>query len=127
MIKKNKLIKYIIINISLLIIIYLLYLYNIRICLIYNIFKIPCPGCGLTSSVMHLIKGDILGSLQYNIITIPLIINYTIFSFWYISDIIKNKQTLNGFFNKNKRLIMITSILIFIISSIKNLNNPLLY
>lgn len=127
MIKKNKLIKYIIINISLLIIIYLLYLYNIRICLIYNIFKIPCPGCGLTSSVMHLIKGDILGSLQYNIITIPLIINYTIFSFWYISDIIKNKQTLNGFFNKNKRLIMTTSILIFIISSIKNLNNPLLY
>ena len=127
MIKKIKIIKYIIINISILIIIYLLYLTDIRICLIYNLFKIPCPGCGLTNSVMHFIKGDILGSLQYNIITIPLIINYTIFSFWYISDIIKNKQTLNGFFDKNKRLIMITSILIFIISSIKNLNNPLLY
>lgn len=124
---KNNIIKYIIINIFVLIIIYLFYLANIRICLIYNLFKIPCPGCGLTTSVMYLLKGDFLSSLQYNIITIPLIVIYLICSCWYIIDILKNKQTLKLIINKNKSLIIIVCLLLFIISFLKNLNNPLLY
>ena len=124
---KNNIIKYIIINIFVLIIIYLFYLANIRICLIYNLFKIPCPGCGLTTSVMYLLKGDFLSSLQYNIITIPLIFIYLICSCWYIVDTLNNKQTLKLILNKNKSLIIVLSILLFIISFVKNLNNPLLY
>ena len=124
---KSNIIKYIIVNIFILIIIYLFYLSNIRICLIYNLFKIPCPGCGLTSSVMCLLKGDFLSSLQYNIITIPLIFIYLICSCWYIVDTLNNKQTLKLILNKNKSLIIVLSILLFIISFVKNLNNPLLY
>ena len=124
---KNDLIKYIIINIFILIIIYLFYIANIRICLVYNLLKIPCPGCGLTTSVMYLIKGDILGSLQYNIITIPLILIYIIGNGWYIIDLIKNKQTLNQFINKNKILIIVVSVILFIISGVSNIANPLLY
>ena len=125
--KKNDLIKYIILNILILSIIYLSYINNFRICLTYNLFKIPCSGCGLTTSVMCLIKGDILKSLQYNIMTIPLIIIYTVCSCWYIVDMIRNKTTLNEFVYKNKSKLIFICIIIFIIVSIRNITNPLLY
>ena len=34
---------------------------NIRICPFYRLFKIPCPGCGLTRGFLALLKLDILG------------------------------------------------------------------
>lgn len=120
-------VKYIIINIFLLIIIYLLYLNNIRICLIYNLFKIPCPGCGLTSSVICLLKGDIIKSLQYNIITIPLMITYSVISIWYIIDKIKGKSTLKKKVEENRKKLIIVSLIILCISYIKNIMNPFLY
>ncbi len=120
-------VKYIIINIFLLIIIYLLYLNNIRICLIYNLFKIPCPGCGLTSSVIYLLKGDIIKSLQYNIITIPLMITYSVISIWYIIDKIKGKSTLKKKVEENRKKLIIVSLIILCISYIKNIMNPFLY
>ena len=119
--------KYILFNILLLYIIYLAYLINIRICLIYKLFKIPCPGCGLTNSVIYLINGNILKSLQYNIITIPLIVIYIICSCWYIIDMLSDKQTLKKVISENNKKIIVVSIIIFIISFIKNLTNPLLY
>lgn len=125
--KKNKIIKYIITNTMLLVIIYFFLYFEKRICLLYNIFNIPCPGCGLTRSMICLLNGNILMSIRYNIITIPLILTYIIFSVWYIFDMIKIKNTLGNFIEKNKKKILIISILIFIISVIKNLNNPLLY
>lgn len=33
-------------------------------------FDIYCPGCGNTRSVQHLLKGDIAGSLRFNIVPI---------------------------------------------------------
>jgi len=41
-------------------------------CIIYSHFHILCPGCGNTRSVAALLRGDILGSLRYNV-TIPLL------------------------------------------------------
>lgn len=123
----NKIIKYITVNILLLAIMCLCYYFQIRICLTYNIFKIPCPGCGLTRSINYLINGNILMSLKYNIITIPLIIGYTLYSIYYIKDIIKNQNTLAKLIDKNKTIIIIICVIIVIISEFKNLHNPLLY
>lgn len=39
-------------------------------CPSYTFFDIYCPGCGNTRSVQHLLKGDILGSLKFNIVPI---------------------------------------------------------
>lgn len=121
------LIKCIIANIFILVIIYLLYLKKIRICPIYNLFKVPCPGCRITTSLVYLLKGDILASIQYNIITIPLIITYTMFSMWYFLDIITNKNTLKKWVNKRRNLLIIFCIGIFIITLTRNLTNPILY
>ena len=124
-INKNivKAVKYIIVNILILAIIYLLYITHIRICPIYNLLKMPCPGCGLTTSVIYLLKGNIIMSLRYNIITIPLIVIYLICAFGYII----NKKSLKESINKHKNKIIVFSIIIFIISLIINLTNPLLY
>lgn len=66
-------------------------------------------------------------SLKYNMLAIPLIVIYIVYSLWYIIDIIKSKNTLINFIEKNKKIIIALSIIIFLISLIKNLNNPLLY
>jgi hypothetical protein len=39
-------------------------------CPSYTLFDIYCPGCGNTRSVQHLLKGDVVGSLTYNIVPI---------------------------------------------------------
>jgi len=36
-------------------------------CPSYTFFKIYCPGCGNTRSVQHLLEGDIIGSLKFNL------------------------------------------------------------
>lgn len=66
-------------------------------------------------------------SIKYNIIAIPLTVVYLIYSLWYVIDIIKHKNTLINFIEKYKKIIIALSIIIFFISLIKNLNNPLLY
>lgn len=123
--KNKKILKYIIINVLILIIIYLCYLTDKRICLIYNLFKVPCPGCGLTRAIFCFFKGDILGSLQYNLMGILLVLSYIACFIWKIIDIINGKDTLGEKLN-NKKVIAIC-IIIFIISYARNLTNSLLY
>ena len=118
--KQKYIVKFIVTNLILLVTIYLLYKSNIRICFVYNVFKIPCAGCGLTRSVINLIKGNIKESLSYNILTIPLILFYII----YLISIIFNKKEI---FVKYKKIIIILSIIMFVISGLKNIMNPLLY
>lgn len=127
MIKNKRMIKYIVSNIIILLIIYLLFLLNIRICLVYNLFKIPCPGCGLTRAIMYLVKGDIINSIKYNLLGIPICIGYIACNIWYIIDIIKNQNTFFNWMNKNKTPIIIICIILFVISYSRNLTNPLLY
>lgn len=125
--KKKKIIKYITINILIFVVICLLYKYNKKICLVYNIFKIPCPGCGLTRAIFTLANGDIKESIKYNIIAIPLIIFYILYNLIYILDIIQNKNRLDKWINKYKKILIFMTIIITIISEIKNILNPLLY
>ncbi len=124
---KEKVLKYIVINFIVLITIYLIYLKDLRICLIYNLFKIPCVGCGLTRAISCLLKGDIVNSIRYNLLAIPLIIFYGIYFIWYGKDLLRNENTLSQFLNRNKRKIIIICVIFFIVFSIRNINNPLLY
>lgn len=98
--------------------------FDIRICPFFYFFKIPCPGCGLSRSVICLLNFDLVSSLKYNILGIPLIIC----CFIYFLLIIFNKSDLmNKFVIKNKIFIILVAIIILIIVEFININNPLLY
>lgn len=124
---KKKTLRYIVINAIILIAIYFFYFKDIRICLIYNLFKIPCSGCGLTRSIIYFLKGDFLNSVRYNFLGMPLVILYLAFNIWYLIDLIKNKETLLHFSKNNKKKIIILCVIIFVCSTVRNIYNPLLY
>ncbi|MES2761524.1 MAG: DUF2752 domain-containing protein [Bacteroidota bacterium] len=43
-------------------------------CFFKSYFGVECPGCGMQRSLIALLKGDIMGSLHYNVALIPFIV-----------------------------------------------------
>lgn len=105
----------------------ILNLLNIRVCIIYNVFHIPCPGCGCTRAVIELLKGNVIQSINYNPLPIIIGIVCVILLIWKCKDIIEQKNTLKKFIEINKNIILLICIVITIIIWIININNPLLY
>ena len=96
---------------------------KIRLCPIFNIFNIPCAGCGLTRAVKLIITGNIFESFKYSVLPFPIliiIIIYVICSFLY-------KDKFSSFINRNKLLIIIVSFFMMLIVWGININNELLY
>lgn len=102
----------------------ILNIFNIRICPFYNIFKIPCPGCGLTRAFIELFKLNLLESVRYNILCIPISLAFLVY---FLFVLLKKEKCILNFFNVNKVLIIIISVLFLFISFLINLNNSLLY
>lgn len=98
-------------------------LLDIRVCPFFNLFNIPCPGCGLTRSVLSLLKFDIKSSLKYNFLGIIFFIG---FIFYLIAHFFGKTNLFNNFL-ENKKIVIMISILLLIIVEIINLNNQLLY
>jgi hypothetical protein len=102
----------------------ILNLFNIRICPFYHIFKVPCPGCGLTRGFIELFKLNIRESIKYNILCIPICIIFII----YLSLIvIKKDYLITDIFNKYKIFIIIILAIILLVVFFINYNNTLLY
>lgn len=97
---------------------------NIRICPFFYLFNIPCPGCGLTRSITFLLKGNIIESIKYNILGIPLVVCCTIY---FIFSILKREYLIDRFLINRKKLIIIIIIITFIIVQLINIFNPRLY
>lgn len=100
---------------------------NIRICPFFYLFNIPCIGCGLTRSFKYLLKLDIIKSISYNILTIPIIIILLLTLILSIYEEITKKNIIDNLLIKYQKQIIIISIIIFVITFIININNPLLY
>lgn len=75
-----------------LILIFFICLDNHIPCLFKNIFKIPCPACGMTRAIKEIINFNIIKSFSYNILTFPLILLLILIFIFNIIDIIFNKQ-----------------------------------
>lgn len=39
---------------------------NQSLCIFYTLYGVPCPGCGLTRSYLHLFRGDIPGAFYFH-------------------------------------------------------------
>lgn len=67
-------------------------------CLIKHVTNIPCPSCGVTRSVVSLIRGDFIGALNFNPIGYLVTIIMFISPLWIAIDIISKTQTLFDFY-----------------------------
>ena len=63
----------------------------IYVCPFNYYFHIPCPGCGMTRAFKLILQGNILESLQYNLLAIPLFIFIILSMIFIVVDIIKNQ------------------------------------
>ena len=63
----------------------------IYVCPFNYYFHIPCPGCGMTRAFKLILQGNILASLQYNLLAIPLFIFIILSMIFLVVDIIKNQ------------------------------------
>lgn len=97
---------------------------NIRICLIYNLFHIPCPACGLTRAYFALLNGDALLSLKYNILAIPIMVFFILYFIFSFIDDIKNTNKVEEFFIKYKFIIIPITVILVLIAWGLNLYNP---
>lgn len=50
-------------------------------CFFKSHFGMECPGCGMQRSLIALLKGDIMDSLQYHAALIPFLITITLLIF----------------------------------------------
>lgn len=97
---------------------------NIRVCPFYFLFKIPCPGCGLSRGFIELFKLNFLGAVRYNILTIPL---FLFLVFYFVLLLLKKQHLVDDFLKKHKVPVIILAAVLTVITFIINLNNPLLY
>lgn len=84
-------------------------------CPIKHLLHINCPGCGLTRSIRALLKLNIIESLKYNILGIPIVIFVILSTILILRDIIKNEnKTLNriGLFIKKYYIFLILIVVI---------------
>ena len=100
---------------------------NMRICLIYNLFHIPCPACGLTRAYIALAQGDILLSLKYNILAIPIAIFFALYVIFSFIDDVKNTDRLEEFFKKHKIIVIAIDSILVVISFCINISRGYMY
>ena len=100
---------------------------NIRICLIYNLFHIPCPACGLTRAYIALAQGDILLSLKYNVLAIPIAIFFALYVIFSFIDDVKNTDRLEEFFKKHKIIVVAIATILVVISFCINIGRGYMY
>ena len=99
---------------------------TVGVCLIKQTTNIPCPSCGSTRAVLHLLRGDFLQSVKINPFGIIISTIMLITPIWIIGDFIARKSTLLEFYIKTESLlkkpgIAIPLILLVVINWIWNI------
>ena len=91
-------------------------------CPVKKYLHFACPGCGLTRSIRVHLNLNLLESIKYNVLGIPLVISIIIISIFLIKDIINNTNNVEKkvykFFEKNYKIILIILVIITIINNI---------
>ena len=93
---------------------------GLQICVLKNTVGLPCPSCGTTRSVLHLVQGDLSTALLMNPFGIIVFIGLVVIPFWILYDYWNVKRTLwtyylqfiNFFSNKKFSFVVIVLVLL---------------
>jgi hypothetical protein len=93
---------------------------ELAICVIKNTVGLPCPSCGTTRSVLHLVHGDFSTALLMNPFGIFAFFGLVVLPFWILYDYWNAKKTLwiyylqfnNSFSNKRFSYLVIVLVLL---------------
>ena len=81
-------------------------------CPFKKIFNIPCPFCGMTRSIYQLLKLNIIKSIKYNILTLPLALIISITDLIILFEILTNKNIYKNKINIKSKFPIISILLI---------------
>lgn len=87
---------------------------SLEICLIKHTTGIPCPSCGSTRSVIALLQGDFLKSLQLNPLGLVVAMIMLVTPFWVLFDLATNKSALFSFYRRVEVILKKPGIAIFL-------------
>jgi hypothetical protein len=93
---------------------------GLQICVLKNTVGLPCPSCGTTRSVMHLVHGDLSNALLMNPFGIFAFLGLAVLPFWLLYDYWYAKRTLwtyylqfnNSFSNKKFSFCVVVLVLL---------------
>jgi len=91
-------------------------------CLFKTILKIQCPGCGMTRALKLILKGQLIASFNYNILTLPLVIILIILCILAMIDIIKKTNLFSKFIDTILGKYYYIVILLLLLSLIINIH-----
>lgn len=92
-------------------------------CIFKKIIHIACPGCGLTRSLKSIFSLDLISSIKYNVLGIPIFIFGVIAMIIALRDFIKNEDTLMPIIYRNiKKYYKLIFIILTITMIINNIN-----
>ncbi len=88
-------------------------------CPVFAVTGIKCPGCGITRSIIHLVRGDFVTALNYNCVIVLLIPFFLAGYIRYAFCTITNKV----FYLKNyeRKLISLLPYILFLFTIIRNI------
>lgn len=64
------------------------------VCLFKHATTIPCPSCGSTRSVLHILHGDLRGGLYWNPLGFILLVGLIVAPVWIAHDLLRRKNSL---------------------------------
>ncbi len=71
------------------------------LCIFKRLTGIPCPGCGMGRATLELLRGNVAGSLHYNILCPPFTVAVATSLVWLCIDMTKEKKTFFPFVKKD--------------------------
>lgn len=107
-----------------------LYTTSLLQCPFKAVTSVPCPACGTTSAVVHILHGRLIDAFLLNplsYLALPMII---IVPLWIIADIVTCKDTFFAFYRKAeslllKRKVYLTAIAIILLIWLNNIYRSL--
>ena len=67
---------------------------GLQICVFKNTVGLPCPSCGTTRSILHLVHGDVINAVLLNPFGLIAFSGMVVIPFWICYDYLTSKRTL---------------------------------